>query len=95
MLARGPAAASVLGRKNRLPGHRPERQASGVTWPPAEGSRVDWADIPEQLRAEIERACGAPVVEAATAPGGFSPDWPPVFCAPMGGGGSSRRPRAR
>jgi aminoglycoside phosphotransferase (APT) family kinase protein len=25
------------------------------------------------VRAEIERACGAPVVEAATAPGGFSP----------------------
>jgi hypothetical protein len=25
------------------------------------------------VRAEVERACGAPVVEAATAPGGFSP----------------------
>ena len=61
------------GRKIRLPGHRPEGQASGVTGPPAEGSRVDWADVPEQVRAEVERACGAPVVEAATAPGGFSP----------------------
>jgi aminoglycoside phosphotransferase (APT) family kinase protein len=48
-------------------------QTSGVTGPPAEGSRVDWADVPEQVRAEVERACGAPVVEAATAPGGFSP----------------------
>jgi aminoglycoside phosphotransferase (APT) family kinase protein len=44
-----------------------------VTGPPAEGSRVDWADVPVQVRAEIERACGASVVEAVTAPGGFSP----------------------
>jgi hypothetical protein len=44
-----------------------------VTGPPAEGSRVDWADVPEQVRTEIERACGAPVVDAVTAPGGFSP----------------------
>jgi aminoglycoside phosphotransferase (APT) family kinase protein len=44
-----------------------------MTGPPAEGSRVDWADVPEQVRTEIERACGARVVEAVTAPGGFSP----------------------
>lgn len=44
-----------------------------MTGPPAEGSRVDWADVPEQVRAEIERACGATVVAASTAPGGFSP----------------------
>jgi aminoglycoside phosphotransferase (APT) family kinase protein len=44
-----------------------------VTGPPAEGSRVDWADVPARVRAEIERACGAPVVQAVTAPGGFSP----------------------
>jgi aminoglycoside phosphotransferase (APT) family kinase protein len=44
-----------------------------VTGPPAEGSRVDWADVPEQVRTEIEGACGARVVEAVTAPGGFSP----------------------
>jgi aminoglycoside phosphotransferase (APT) family kinase protein len=44
-----------------------------VTGPPAEGSRVDWADVPEQVRAEIERACGARVVESVTARGGFSP----------------------
>jgi hypothetical protein len=41
--------------------------------PPAEGSRVDRADFAEQVRTKIERACGAPVVQAATAPGGFSP----------------------
>jgi aminoglycoside phosphotransferase (APT) family kinase protein len=44
-----------------------------MTGPPAEGSRVDWANVPERVRREIERACGAVVVEAATAPGGFSP----------------------
>ena len=44
-----------------------------MTGPPAEGSRVDWADVPGQVRAEIERACGARVVEDVTAPGGFSP----------------------
>lgn len=44
-----------------------------MTGPPAEGSRVDWAHVPEQVRAEVERACGAAVVEAVTAPGGFSP----------------------
>ena len=44
-----------------------------MTGPPAEGSRVNWADVPGQVRAEIERACGARVAEAVTAPGGFSP----------------------
>jgi aminoglycoside phosphotransferase (APT) family kinase protein len=44
-----------------------------VTGPPAEGCRIEWPDVPEQVRTEIERACGAPVVEARTAPGGFSP----------------------
>ena len=63
----------LLGRKIRLLGHQPARQASGVTGPPAEGSRVEWADVPEQVRAAIEGACGATVAEAATAPGGFSP----------------------
>jgi hypothetical protein len=44
-----------------------------MTGPPAEGLRTDWADVPEQVRAEIERVCGARVVAAVTAPGGFSP----------------------
>ncbi|MBO0772831.1 MAG: phosphotransferase [Actinobacteria bacterium] len=44
-----------------------------MTGPPAEGARVHWQDVPEQVRTEIERACGAAVAEAATAPGGFSP----------------------
>jgi aminoglycoside phosphotransferase (APT) family kinase protein len=44
-----------------------------MTGPPAEGLRTDWADVPDQVRAEIERTCGARVVAAVTAPGGFSP----------------------
>lgn len=44
-----------------------------MTGPPAEGFRVDWVDAPVRVRVEIERACGAAVVEAMTAPGGFSP----------------------
>lgn len=49
------------------------RQADGVTGPPARGTRTEWEDVPEQVRAEIEQACGAAVVQARTAPGGFSP----------------------
>jgi aminoglycoside phosphotransferase (APT) family kinase protein len=30
-------------------------------------------DVPEQVRTQIERACGARVVNSVTAPGGFSP----------------------
>lgn len=41
--------------------------------PPAEGARVDWNDVPEAVRAAIERVCGATVIQARTQPGGFSP----------------------
>ena len=44
-----------------------------VSVPPAEGSRVAWQDVPEPVREAIERVCGAPVIEARTQPGGFSP----------------------
>ena len=44
-----------------------------MTPPPAEGKRLPWTDIPAQLRAEVERQLGAPVVEAVTQRGGFSP----------------------
>lgn len=44
-----------------------------MTGPPAEGARVEWAQVPAPVRAAIERACGGRVVEAVTAPGGFSP----------------------
>lgn len=44
-----------------------------MTGPPAEGARVDWGHVPKPVREQIERACGAAVIEARTAPGGFSP----------------------
>lgn len=44
-----------------------------MTGPAAEGSRVDWRDVPADVRSGIERICGAPVTEATTQPGGFSP----------------------
>jgi aminoglycoside phosphotransferase (APT) family kinase protein len=58
---------------NRLPDRWSGRHAGGVAGPLAEGSRIDWADVPERVRTEIERACDATVVEARTAHGGFSP----------------------
>src|ERR1700761_4829169 len=45
----------------------------GVSAPPAEGARVAWRDVPRAVRGAIERVCGAPVAEAWTQPGGFSP----------------------
>jgi aminoglycoside phosphotransferase (APT) family kinase protein len=45
----------------------------GVSAPPAEGARVAWQDVPQPVRGAIERVCGAPVIEARTQPGGFSP----------------------
>ena len=44
-----------------------------MSTPPAEGARVDWREVPEPVRAAIEGACGAAVIEARTQPGGFSP----------------------
>jgi aminoglycoside phosphotransferase (APT) family kinase protein len=44
-----------------------------VSVPPAAGTRVSWPEVPEPVRHEIERVCGAPVIRAETQPGGFSP----------------------
>ena len=41
--------------------------------PPAEGARVAWQNVPQPVREAIERVCGAPVIEARTQQGGFSP----------------------
>jgi hypothetical protein len=41
--------------------------------PPAEGARVAWQDVPQPVRAAIEKVCGAQVIEARNQPGGFSP----------------------
>jgi aminoglycoside phosphotransferase (APT) family kinase protein len=44
-----------------------------VTGPAAEGVRVDWQALPAHVRTGIEQICGAPVTDARTQPGGFSP----------------------
>ncbi len=37
------------------------------------GQRVQWRDLPVRLRAAVESVLGAPVTEAVSQPGGFSP----------------------
>ncbi|MEU8192759.1 aminoglycoside phosphotransferase family protein [Microbispora amethystogenes] len=41
--------------------------------PPAEGVRIPWSAVPEELRLAVERHLGDRVAEAVTQPGGFSP----------------------
>ncbi|MFF0743633.1 phosphotransferase family protein [Streptomyces sp. NPDC004111] len=50
-----------------------EPLSSQVTAPPATGVRVEWQALPARLHARVADILGAPVVEAATQPGGFSP----------------------
>ena len=47
--------------------------AGNVTGPAAQGVRIEWAQVPAEVRAAIEDVCGAVVVWARTQPGGFSP----------------------
>jgi aminoglycoside phosphotransferase (APT) family kinase protein len=44
-----------------------------MAYPPAEGARVAWADVPSLVRTAVEEVCGSPVIEARTQRGGFSP----------------------
>jgi aminoglycoside phosphotransferase (APT) family kinase protein len=44
-----------------------------VTGPAAEGVRVAWEQVPGPVREAIEGVCGAPVTQAQTQAGGFSP----------------------
>jgi hypothetical protein len=44
-----------------------------VSFPAAEGVRVTWDELPPPLRRAIETHAGAPIVDAASQPGGFSP----------------------
>ena len=44
-----------------------------MSGPAAEGARVDWGAVPAGVREAIQGACGSPVVQARTQPGGFSP----------------------
>jgi aminoglycoside phosphotransferase (APT) family kinase protein len=39
----------------------------------ASGVRIGWSDLPDEIRHAVERILGAPVVEAVSQPGGFSP----------------------
>ncbi len=48
-------------------------QEGGPVSPPDRGVRLDWADMPGRVRAEIERWLGGVVVKAVTQPTGFSP----------------------
>ena len=41
--------------------------------PPAEGVRLDWLAVPEQVRAAVEQWLGSPVAAAQSQPTGFSP----------------------
>ncbi|WP_319462438.1 phosphotransferase [Micromonospora sp. RTP1Z1] len=36
-------------------------------------TRIDWVDLPDRVRASVEEILGAPVVEAVSQPGGYSP----------------------
>jgi aminoglycoside phosphotransferase (APT) family kinase protein len=44
-----------------------------ATFPPAEGARRHWEELPGRVRSAVEGRAGGPVVEAITQPGGFSP----------------------
>ena len=57
-------------------------KASGKTYtaavdgswsPEAAGLRLDWPEVPEQVRAEVEARLGSPVASAASQSAGFSP----------------------
>jgi hypothetical protein len=41
--------------------------------PTAQSPRLDWANVPSQVRGDVEAALGSPVVSARTQLGGFSP----------------------
>ena len=43
------------------------------TPPPDRGVRLDWGEMPQRVRIEVERWLGARVVDAVTQPTGFSP----------------------
>ena len=45
----------------------------GVGPPPDRGVRLDWTDLPERVRGEVERWIGGAVGGAVTQPTGFSP----------------------
>jgi aminoglycoside phosphotransferase (APT) family kinase protein len=44
-----------------------------TTPPPAANARIPWSELPQRIRAEVERRLGSAVVAARTQEGGFSP----------------------
>ena len=44
-----------------------------MAFPPAQGARIPWEAVPENVREAVESGLGSAVVEAITQPGGFSP----------------------
>jgi hypothetical protein len=44
--------------------------------PAARGVRIEWQDVPHEIRDEIQDRLGGHVVEARTQPQGFSPASP-------------------
>jgi hypothetical protein len=46
---------------------------SELPFPPATGLRLEWAEIPDDVRSQIEDLLGGSVVEARSQTGGFSP----------------------
>jgi aminoglycoside phosphotransferase (APT) family kinase protein len=48
-------------------------RSGGPTAPPAVGVRLPWPSVPVGLRHAVEQHLGAPVADAVTQPGGFSP----------------------
>ncbi len=56
-----------------MPVRGPGPAASIVSVTIASGVRIGWADLPPGVRRAVERIVGAPVVEAVSQAGGFSP----------------------
>lgn len=52
---------------------RISNRADDLAFTPATGSRLHWEELPSELRLALETRLGAPVVDAVTQPGGFSP----------------------
>lgn len=48
-------------------------RSDDLAFTPATGSRLHWEELPDRLREALEVRLGAPVREALTQPGGFSP----------------------
>ena len=44
-----------------------------MAFPPAQGARIPWEEVPVSVREAVEAQLGSAVAEAVTRPGGFSP----------------------